>query len=36
MREYRDVTPLLWGERFAPKECVNAAAMRLIAPAWRA
>jgi ankyrin repeat protein len=31
MREYRDVTPLSWGERFTRKEFVNAAAMRLIA-----
>jgi ankyrin repeat protein len=31
MREYRDVTPLSWGERFTRKEFVSAAAMRLIA-----
>jgi ankyrin repeat protein len=31
MREYRDVTPLEWGERFHDQEWVNRAAMRLIA-----
>jgi len=31
MREYRDVTPLSWGERFTRKEFVSTAAMRLIA-----
>jgi hypothetical protein len=30
MREYRDVTPLAWGERFQEQEWVNRAAMRLI------
>jgi hypothetical protein len=30
MREYRDVTPLTWGERFQEQEWVNRAAMRLI------
>jgi ankyrin repeat protein len=30
MREYRDVTPLSWGERFHFKKLVNTAAMRLI------
>jgi ankyrin repeat protein len=31
MREYRDVTPLSWGERFHHKIFVSGAAMRLIA-----
>lgn len=31
MHEYRDVTPLLWGERFQEQEWVNPAAMQLIA-----
>ena len=31
MHEYRDVTPLAWGERFQEQEWVNRAAMRLIA-----
>lgn len=31
MHEYRDVTPLAWGERFAGKEWVNREAMGLIA-----
>ncbi|HEY7405800.1 MAG TPA: ankyrin repeat domain-containing protein [Candidatus Angelobacter sp.] len=31
MHEYRDVTPLSWGERFHRKEFVSEAAMRLIA-----
>lgn len=31
MHEYRDVTPLAWGERFHDQEWVNRAAMRLIA-----
>ncbi|MEO7144797.1 MAG: ankyrin repeat domain-containing protein [Bryobacteraceae bacterium] len=31
MHEYRDVTPLAWGERFHGRKFVNAAAMRLIA-----
>jgi ankyrin repeat protein len=30
MREYRDVTPLMWGEQFQFKKLVNTAAMRLI------
>jgi hypothetical protein len=30
MHEYRDVTPLSWGERFHNKDWVNPAAMRLI------
>jgi hypothetical protein len=31
MHEYRDVTPLSWGERFHEQDWVNRAAMRLIA-----
>jgi ankyrin repeat protein len=31
MHEYRDVTSLLWGERFLNQDWVNRAAMRLIA-----
>jgi hypothetical protein len=31
MHEYRDVTPLAWGERFHDRAWVNEAAMRLIA-----
>ena len=31
MHEYRDVTPLLWGERFHDQDWVNRAVMRLIA-----
>ncbi len=31
MHEYRDVTPLTWGERFHDRDWVNEAAMRLIA-----
>jgi hypothetical protein len=31
MHEYRDVTPLTWGERFHDRAWVNEAAMRLIA-----
>jgi hypothetical protein len=31
LREYRDVTPLSWGERFFYQKFVNAEAMRLIA-----
>jgi len=31
MREFRDVTPLSWGERYHRKEFVSAPAMRLIA-----
>lgn len=31
MHEYRDVTPLSWGERFHDQAWVNRAAMRLIA-----
>jgi hypothetical protein len=31
MHEYRDVTPLSWGERFHSKVFVSAPAMRLIA-----
>jgi hypothetical protein len=33
LREYRDVTPLSWGEQFRPygKQFVSAASMRLIA-----
>jgi len=31
MREYRDVTPLSWGERFHDREWVNPAVMQLIA-----
>jgi hypothetical protein len=31
MHEYRDVTPIAWGERFHGREWVNAAAMKLIA-----
>jgi hypothetical protein len=31
VKEYRDVTPLTWGERFQEQEWVNRAAMRLIA-----
>lgn len=31
LREYRDVTALSWGERYAHKKFVNAEAMRLIA-----
>jgi ankyrin repeat protein len=31
MHEYRDVTPLSWGERFHNQDWVNRAAMRLIA-----
>jgi hypothetical protein len=31
MHEYRDVTPLSWGERFHDQDWVNRAAMRLIA-----
>jgi Ankyrin repeat len=31
MHEYRDVTPLAWGERFHDRDWVNRAAMRLIA-----
>jgi hypothetical protein len=31
MHEYRDVTPLSWGERFHEKEWINREAMRLIA-----
>jgi ankyrin repeat protein len=31
MREYRDVTPLVWGELFHFKKLVNPAAIRLIA-----
>ncbi len=31
MREYRDVTPFGWGERFHDQDWVNKAAMRLIA-----
>jgi hypothetical protein len=31
MHEYRDVTPLAWGERFQDQDWVNRAAMRLIA-----
>jgi len=30
MHEYRDVTPLAWGERFQDQDWVNRAAMRLI------
>jgi ankyrin repeat protein len=30
MREYRDVTPLTWGERFQEQEWVNRMAMRMI------
>ena len=30
MREYRDVTPLTWGERFQEQEWVNRVAMRMI------
>jgi ankyrin repeat protein len=30
MHEYRDVTPLAWGERFQDQDWVNQAAMRLI------
>jgi hypothetical protein len=30
MHEYRDVTPLAWGERFHDQHWVNPAAMRLI------
>jgi hypothetical protein len=31
MHEYRDVTPLVWGERFQDQDWVNRTAMRLIA-----
>ncbi|HWN41905.1 MAG TPA: ankyrin repeat domain-containing protein, partial [Thermoanaerobaculia bacterium] len=31
MHEYRDVTPLAWGERFHDRAWVNESAMRLIA-----
>ena len=31
LHEYRDVTPLSWGERFHEQEWINRAAMRLIA-----
>ena len=31
MREYREVTPLSWGERFVFKQLVSEPAMRLIA-----
>jgi hypothetical protein len=31
MHEYRNVTPISWGERFHFKKLVNTAAMRLIA-----
>jgi len=31
LREYRDVTPLSWGERFVHKKFVSEPAMRLIA-----
>jgi hypothetical protein len=30
LHEYRDVTPLAWGERFHARELVSAAAMRSI------
>jgi ankyrin repeat protein len=30
MHEYRDVTPLSWGERFHDRDWVSPAAMRLI------
>jgi hypothetical protein len=30
MHEYRDVTPLAWGERFQDHDWVNRAAMQLI------
>jgi ankyrin repeat protein len=30
MHEYRDVTPLEWGERFHERSLVNAAVMRLL------
>jgi hypothetical protein len=30
-REYRDVTPMAWGERFCHRDVVNEPAMRLIA-----
>ena len=30
MHEYRDVTPLEWGERFHDQDWVSRAAMRLI------
>jgi hypothetical protein len=33
MRDYRDVTPLSWGERFEDRRFVGAEAMRLIAAA---
>ena len=33
LHEYRDVTPLSWGERFHDREWVNHAAMKLIAAA---
>jgi hypothetical protein len=31
MHEFRDVTPLTWGERFQDQDWVNREAMRLIA-----
>ena len=31
MHEYRDVTPLSWGERFHEQDWVNRGAMKLIA-----
>jgi len=31
MHEYRDVTPLSWGERFHDQAWINRSAMRLIA-----
>jgi ankyrin repeat protein len=31
LREYRDVTPLSWGERFVHKKFVSEPAMRLVA-----
>ncbi len=31
MHEYRDVTPISWGERFHDQDWVNPAALRLIA-----
>jgi hypothetical protein len=30
LHEYRDVTPLSWGERFHARDFVSEAAMRLI------
>jgi hypothetical protein len=31
MHEYRDVTPLSWGDRFHARELVSEPAMRLVA-----